>query len=279
MGTLYIVATPIGNLADMTPRAIDVLRSVALIAAEDTRHSANLLRTFGIRTPTMSYHEHNRASRSGRLMAALSDGDVALISDAGTPAIADPGHALVVEAIAAGHKVVPIPGPSSLVAAISASGLAPGPFMFVGFLPRSGEERRLVLGKAIATGFPFVVFESPLRANRTLCEIDAAAPGRSGVVARELSKLHEEFRRGTIPELVALYADQPPRGEVTIVVGEGPQASTSVDGNEIEALAESILQQGVKPSKAARELSSITGITAAEAYELTQRLSRTESDR
>jgi len=212
-------------------------------------------------------------------MAALSDGDVALISDAGTPAIADPGHELVVEAIAAGHEVVPIPGPSSLVAAISASGLAPGPFMFVGFLPRSGEERRLVLGKAITTGFPFVVFESPLRANRTLCEIDAAAPGRSGVVARELTKLHEEFRRGTIPELVALCADQPPRGEVTIVVGEGPQASTSVDGNEIEALAESILQQGVKPSKAARELSSITGITAAEAYELTQRLSRTESDR
>lgn len=279
MGTLFIVATPIGNLGDMTPRAIDVLRSVDLIAAEDTRHSAILIQTFEISTPMVSYHEHNRVSRSGRLMAALADGDVALISDAGTPAIADPGHELVVEAIAAGHEVVPIPGPSSLVAVVSASGLVPGPFMFVGFLPRSGGERRLVLGRAIATGFPFVLFESPLRAQRTLCEIDAAAPGRSGAVAREMTKLHEEFRRGTISDLAALYAGQPPRGEVSIVVGEAPQASTPVDENEIEALAHSILQQGVKPSKAARELSSIAGVTAAEAYALIQRLSRSESDR
>jgi 16S rRNA (cytidine1402-2'-O)-methyltransferase len=279
MGTLYVVATPIGNLADLSPRAIDVLKSVSLIAAEDTRHSVILMRAFDIVTPMVSYHRHSLASRSHRLLTVLDQGDVALISDAGTPGIADPGHSLVAAAAAAGHRVVSIPGASSLTVAVSASGLVPGPFMFVGFLPRTGDDRRMVLGKAIATGYPFVIFESPLRTHRTLSDVNEMAPGRSGVVARELTKLHEEIRRGSLSELAGLYVEAPPRGEVVLIVGEadhGPPPHADLD---IKALATAILKQGAKPSKAARELSAITGMTAVEAYETIHRIARSDRDR
>jgi len=273
MGTLYIVATPIGNLNDMTPRAVETLRSVTLVAAEDTRHSGVLLRTFDIGTPMVSYHHHNRTARTAPLLAALDRGDVALISDAGTPAIADPGHDLVVAAVAAGHRIVPIPGPSSVIAAVSASGLVSGPFVFVGFPPRVGEERRVILGKAVAIGFPCVLFESPLRAADTLRELEALSPGRSGVVAREITKLHEEFLRGTLVELADRLAEAP-RGEVVLVIGPANEDANSASGNEVEDIARSILAQGVKPGRAARELSAITGLDSAAAYALVQRLAK-----
>lgn len=273
MGTLYIVATPIGNLGDMTPRAVETLRAVSLIAAEDTRHSATLMREFEIRTPMLSYHHHNRVARADRLLEELERGDVALISDAGTPAIADPGHELVAAAAAAGHRTVPVPGPSSVIAAVSASGLVPGPFVFAGFLPRTGEERRLVLGKTVSTGFPFVLFESPLRAGQTLGDVEAVSPSRTGLVAREITKLHEEFLRGTVTELAARLDAMPPRGEVVLIIGaaKGGQAGA---GDDAEGLARSILGQGIKPSRAARELSGITGLDAAAAYALIRRLAR-----
>lgn len=273
MGTLFIVATPIGNLGDMTPRAVEVLGSVALIAAEDTRHSGTLLRAFDIDTPIVSYHHHNRAARAARLLAALDQGDVALISDAGTPAIADPGHELVVAAVAAGHRIVPVPGPSSVIAAVSASGLVPGPFVFVGFLPRSGEDRRVTLGKAVSTGFPFVLFESPLRAARTLHDVESIAPGRIGLVAREITKVFEEIQRGDVVELAGRLEEVPPRGEVVLVIGAAAGSDASLDISA-EDLARSILAQGVKPSRAARELSSILGLDAAEAYALVQRVAK-----
>ncbi len=276
MGTLYIVATPIGNLGDMTPRAVETLRAVSLIAAEDTRHSATLMREFDIRTPMLSYHHHNRAARADRLLEELARGDVALISDAGTPAIADPGHELVAAAAAAGHRTVPVPGPSSVIAAVSASGLVPGPFVFVGFLPRTGEDRRHLLGKTVSTGFPFVLFESPLRAGQTLRDVETASPGRTGIVAREITKLHEEFQRGTVAELAARLGDAPPRGEVVLVVGAA-EAGEATPGDDVEGLARSILAQGVKPSRAARELSGITGLDAATAYALIQRLAKEDS--
>lgn len=271
MGTLFIVATPIGNLGDMTPRAVEVLKSVSLVAAEDTRHSGRLLREFGIDTPMVSYHHHNRTARADRLLKELDAGDIALISDAGTPAIADPGHELAAAAAKAGHRIVPIPGPSSVIAAVSASGLVPGPFVFVGFLPRTGEERRVTLGKAVSTGFPFVLFESPLRAARTLRDVEAASAGRAGVVARELTKLHEEFQRGAAIELASRLEASPPRGEVVLVIGAAAEIE-ALPGADVEELARSILAQGVKPSRAARELSSIAGLDAAEAYELVQRV-------
>ena len=274
MGTLYIVATPIGNLGDMTPRAVETLREAGLIAAEDTRHSGSLLRMFEIETPMVSYHHHNRATRADRLLTELERGDVALISDAGTPGIADPGHELVVAAAAAGHRVVPIPGPSSVIAAVSASGLVPGPFVFVGFLSRSGEDRRMTLGRAISTGFPFVLFESPLRAADTLRDVEMAAEGRSGVVAREITKLHEEFLRGPVVELAAGLDANPPRGEVVLVIGGAIASTDALPGGRIEELARAIIAQGVKPSRAARELASITGLDAAEAYAVVQRLTR-----
>lgn len=274
MGTLFIVATPIGNLGDMTPRAVDVLRSVSLVAAEDTRHSQTLMRAFDIHTPMVSYHHHNRAARADRLLAALDTGDIALISDAGTPAIADPGHELVAAAAAAGHQVVPVPGPSSVIAAVCASGLVPGPFTFVGFLPRAGEDRRATLGKAIAAGFPIVLFESPLRAAQTLHDIDAVAPGRAGVVARELTKVHETFHRGPVAVLAGQLAATPPRGEVVLVIGAAAAESVTTPAADAEGLVRSILAQGLKPSRAARELSAIVGMDAAEAYALVQRVAK-----
>jgi len=275
MGTLYVVGTPIGNLSDMTPRAVDVLRSVSLIAAEDTRQSAKLARAFAIDTPMVSYHQHNRASRETRILDALAGGDVAIVSDAGTPGIADPGHDLVVAAIAAGHTVTPVPGPSSVIAAVCASGIVPGPFVFLGFIERSGEARRQGLGRAAATGWPFVLFESPLRTGQTLRELNGIAPGRVAVVARELTKLHEEFARGPLESLANTYAEDPPRGEVVIVVGGAVESAR--DTVDTSAVARSILAQGVKPSKAARELSAITGIDRAEAYALVTKLVRDEA--
>lgn len=276
MGTLFVVATPIGNLRDMTPRAVEILQSVTLIAAEDTRHTGRLLKAFEIATPMVSYHHHNRTQRSAQLMDHLQSGDVALVSDAGTPAVADPGHDLVADAVAAGHTVVPIPGASSLVAALSASGLVPGPFVFAGFLPRGGAERQEVLGRALTTGWPLVLFESPLRLAETLQEIESVAPGRSGVVARELTKLHEEFLRGAVADLAARYLDAPPRGEVVLVVGEAPPEALAGLEHQ-ERIARSVLARGVKPSRAAREIAAILGIDSAEAYDLVQRINRESS--
>jgi 16S rRNA (cytidine1402-2'-O)-methyltransferase len=279
MGTLYVVATPIGNLGDMTPRAVEVLRVVDLIAAEDTRHSATLMREFKIDTPMISYHQHNRSSRADRLGAALLEGDVALISDAGTPGISDPGHELIASAIAAGHRVVPIPGASSLLAAVVGSGIVPGPFMFVGFLPRSGDERASAISRALATGVPFVVFESPNRLAATLSDLARIDGDRPGVVARELSKLHEEFRRGTLTDLSKHYsnAESAVRGEVVIVIGDAATDSSAQTVQDSSELARSLLRGGMKPSKAARELSAITGMPAAEAYEIVTTIGREES--
>ena len=270
MGTLYVVATPIGNLGDMTPRAVETLRSVALIAAEDTRHTAGLLRAFDIQTPTISYHHHNRAARADRLLAALATGDVAIVSDAGTPAIADPGHELVAAAIANGHVVVPIPGASSVLAAVVGSGIVPGPFTFIGFLPRAGDERAVAIGRTLSLPYPVIFFESPLRTIDTLRDLEAIAPDREVVVARELTKLHEEFIRGQVGDVISQLEQVPPRGEIVIVVGAGEGEAGG--GGEAETLARSLLSQGMKPSKVAREIAAASGIDSAEAYGLVQRV-------
>jgi 16S rRNA (cytidine1402-2'-O)-methyltransferase len=272
MGTLFVVATPIGNLADMTPRAIEVLKSVDVIAAEDTRHSGKLLQAFGIDTPMISYHHHNRAGREHALLQRLSCGDVALISDAGTPAISDPGHDLVGAVVDAGHRVIPVPGASALVAAVSASGLVPGPFVFLGFLPRVGEERRVLLGKALGTTWPVVLFESPQRAAGTLREIDGIAPGRAAIVARELTKMHEEILRGSVRELAEESEKATPRGEVVVVIGEATGVDPDSNAETAERLVRSILTSGVKPSKAAREAAAILGIESGEAYDIVRRV-------
>ena len=270
MGTLFVVATPIGNLQDMSPRAIETLRSVALIAAEDTRHTANLLRAFDVQTPTLSYHQHNERAREERMLAALDSGDVALVSDAGTPAIADPGNALVAAVRAAGHRVVPIAGPSAVAAAVSASGLVPGPYLFLGFVERQGDSRRTQLGKAAATGYPVVLFESPVRLAETMATLREVFGEREAVVARELTKMHEEIAGGSLSSLVERFAGETVRGEIVIVIG-GEESAVVLDMDP-ERVVRALLAQGMKPSRAAREAAAITGLSGAEAYDLVRRI-------
>ncbi len=267
MGTLFVVATPIGNLDDITPRAIETLREVALIAAEDTRHTAKLLRRFEIATPTMSLHQHNERQRSGRVLAALAEGDVALVTDAGTPAVSDPGAVTVRAVREAGHRVVPIPGASALVSAVSASGLVDGPFLFAGFLPRSGEERRTALGGVVAAGVPVVLFESPNRLAGTLGDLETWLGDVDAVVARELTKLHEEIRGGRLSTLRERFGSGEVKGEVVIVVSAAERGDPA-EASDVTALASRLLADGMKPSRAARELAKIAGIPSEEAYEI-----------
>lgn len=270
MGTLYVVATPIGNLEDISARALRVLREVSLIAAEDTRHTGRLLSHFGIDTPLISYHAFNERSRRDRLLDALATGDVALVSDAGTPGISDPGQSIVSAAAAAGFTVSPIPGPSSLAAAVSASGLADGPFSFLGFLPRSQSERRRLLSRAAATGFALVLFEAPGRVPETLTDLRTSLGDRQAAVHRELTKLHEEIRYGTLTALASELDTKPVRGEVVIVVAGGE--SQNVSDEDPRSVVARLLATGMKPSEAAREAAAITGLPRSELYALTREI-------
>jgi 16S rRNA (cytidine1402-2'-O)-methyltransferase len=270
VGTLYVVATPIGNLEDMSPRAIRILGEVKLIAAEDTRHSRKLLTHFGIATPLVSYHEHNQRERRQRLLAALAEGDVALISDAGTPGVSDPGVDLVAAALAAGHRVSPVPGPSALAAAVSVSGLIDGPFITIGFLPRVGVERSRALGRAAASGLPMVILESANRLASTIKELERMLGSRKALVARELTKLHEEVRGGTLSELVTWAEGSPVRGEVVLVVDGS--AETAADQEDVETLIATLRRSGLSASQAAREAAAISGLPRSELYRIASRI-------
>ncbi len=266
MGTLYIVATPIGNLEDLSGRAIRVLRDVALIAAEDTRHSRRLLTQFAIDTPTVSYHEHNERARRDYLLEALATGDIALITDAGTPAVSDPGADLVTAAFAAGYRVSPIPGPSALSAAVSASGLIDGPFLTLGFLPRERGERLRLIARAATTGFPLVVFESAQRLARSLRDLGEILGDRRVVMLREMTKVHEEVRASSLSALRQWAEDATPRGEIALVIAAAPEAATSAD--DAEAAVRMLRLAGLSASQAAREAAAMTGLPRSELYKL-----------
>jgi 16S rRNA (cytidine1402-2'-O)-methyltransferase len=220
-GSLYIVSTPIGNMGDMSYRAVEVLSSAALVVAEDTRHSRRLLDHYGITTRTAPYHEHNEAREAPRIVKRLTSGEsVALITDAGTPLLSDPGARLVTAAIGAGVTVIPVPGASALLAALVGSGLAGDQFTFFGFLPRRGKERLAKLAEIMTLQHTAILYEAPPRVGATLKELaDAGAGARSAVVARELTKKFEEFARGTVAALAQKFADVPARGEVVILIG------------------------------------------------------------
>jgi 16S rRNA (cytidine1402-2'-O)-methyltransferase len=225
-GTLFIVSTPIGNLSDLTFRAVDVLRDVDLIVAEDTRHSRVLLNHYEITAKVASYHEHNEAKSAPRLVERLLGGEsIALISDAGTPLLSDPGRWLVDAAIAADIPVVPIPGASALLAALVASGLATERFTFYGFLPRRGKERGMLLDEIASSPITAVLYESPSRLAESLRELAERAEARPAVVARELTKQFEELKRGTLGSLSAYYNEAPPRGEVVVLVAGAPMVA------------------------------------------------------
>ncbi|MEX2154861.1 MAG: 16S rRNA (cytidine(1402)-2'-O)-methyltransferase [Gemmatimonadaceae bacterium] len=225
-GRLYVVSTPIGNMGDFSFRAVEVLRSVHLILAEDTRHSRTLLDRYDIHTPMASHHEHNEAKTTPRLVERLAGGeDMALITDAGTPLLSDPGQRLVHAAIEAEVPVIPVPGASALLAALVASGLPADRFTFFGFLPRKGRERTHVLDEIASSPYSAVLYEAPSRVAGSLRDLADRAGGRLAVVARELTKQFEELRRGTLASLSTYYKESPPRGEVVILIAGAPLAA------------------------------------------------------
>lgn len=235
MATLYLVATPIGNLEDITLRALRVLREVVLVAAEDTRTARRLLSHYGIQARLVSYNEHNKEKRTPLLLAALAEGDVALVSEAGMPGISDPGVDLVRAAVAAGHRVTAVPGPSAIVAALAVSGLSTRQFTYLGFLPRRKGERQRLLASLREEPRTLVLLESPHRLRETLADLHAALGERRIAVCRELTKMFEEIFRGTVGEALAHF--QEPRGEFTLVV-EGAAAERQSLPPEEVALAE-----------------------------------------
>ncbi|HET9659565.1 MAG TPA: 16S rRNA (cytidine(1402)-2'-O)-methyltransferase [Thermomicrobiales bacterium] len=273
MGVLYVVATPIGNLEDLSPRARRILGDVSLVAAEDTRHTGSMLRRLGIGTPLISNHGFNERSRVERLLEALADGDVALVSDAGTPAISDPGAIFVRAAAEAGYKVIPIPGPSAVTAAVSASGLVDGQFLFVGFLPRASGERDKTLSAALKSGVPLVLYESGNRIN-ALCEsLESNAPNREIAVFRELTKLHEQAIRGVAADLSTLLTDISRKGEFVVVVGVGAETNPV----DLDQLIRHELAHGRKASDIARELAKQTDQPRSEIYDRVLVLSKTDN--
>lgn len=294
MGTLYLVSTPIGNLEDITLRGVRILREVALIAAEDTRHTARLLKRYDISTPSISYHEHNKLTRLDDVLTTLATGDVALVSDAGTPALSDPGFELVNACIEAGFPVVPVPGPSAPIAALVASGLATDRFIYIGFLPRRSVERKATLGELSDLSATIVCFETPHRLVAALSDALEVLGDRRIVVASELTKLHERFLRTRISQAVAHFAVQRPRGEFTLVI-EGKQAAPSrkhrapigettdenveadVNEAEIARRLEELRAQGQRGSAAARIVAKELSLQKGAVYQIWLKLFADES--
>ena len=264
IGCVYIVSTPIGNLEDLSPRALRVLREAALIACEDTRRTGRLCAHFKISTPRMSLHAHNEARRLPNLLDRIEAGaDIALVSDAGTPLLSDPGARLVRAAIERGLPVVPIPGPSAILAGLVASGLATRPFTFVGFLPRKGRARADWLARLGTFPGTIVLFEAPGRVRATLGDLFKALGPRQVAVARELTKRFEEVSRGRLGQIDL----REPRGEVTLVVeGEDPVTDKPLTEKDEHALLSRLLDEGHSTRDAARELARRHGISRSDAY-------------
>ena len=268
MGTLYLVATPIGNLEDITLRALRILREVNLIAAEDTRQTRKLLDRHEIHRPLVSYQEHNKESRGPEIMEALQEGDVALVSDAGTPGLSDPGYELVQAATEHGFPVSPIPGPSAPIAALVASGLPTNEFVFVGYLPRRAAERRRVLEELSRERRSLIAFEAPHRLRRSLEDLVAVfGESRPAAVCREMTKLHEEILRDTLGGIRGHFDRVEPRGEITLVVG-GHQSEAAWEMEKVRVALAARLEAGLTPTQAARAVALEAGWSRGEVYRL-----------
>jgi 16S rRNA (cytidine1402-2'-O)-methyltransferase len=274
LATLYVVATPIGNLEDLSRRAERVLGEVAHVAAEDTRRTGLLLRHLGVRSDLVSLHAHNEAARVDRILGWLDAGDdVALVSDAGTPLVSDPGARIVSAAGDAGHSVVAVPGPSAVLAALVTAGIPCERFAFLGFVPRKGRERDSTLDRIAGSPEACVVFESPERLGALLDDLArVCGSDRRAAVGRELTKLHEEVRRGTVEELGAYYQREKARGEVTVVVEAAHEPAPGPDRTAARERALSLLREGGRPSQVARELADALGMPRNEAYAVVQEL-------
>jgi 16S rRNA (cytidine1402-2'-O)-methyltransferase len=266
-GTLFVVSTPIGNMGDFSFRAVDVLKSVGTVLAEDTRHTRHLLDRYAITTSATSYHEHNEAKMTPALVARLVAGEsMALVSDAGTPLISDPGARLIAAAVAAGVAVAPVPGASALLAALVASGLDAERFTFFGFLTRTGSERRSTLNEISALAHTAVLYEAPNRVADTLADIEALGGGaRQAVVAREMTKQFEEVRRGTVRGLRAYYEEKAPRGEIVLVIGAAVREVISDELVRERVLA--LRSTGMSARDAAAAVAEELGVPKRVAYQ------------
>lgn len=266
MGTLYLVGTPIGNLEDITLRALRILKEVRLIAAEDTRQTRKLLGRYGIATPVVSFHAHSGPARLRQLLAALAEGDVALVSDAGMPGVSDPGAELVQAAARAGYPVVVVPGPSAVTAAAAVSGLVSDGFVFAGFLPRRQKERRERLAELASVHYPLILFEAPHRLRETLQDALEILGDRPVAVCRELTKQFEEVQRLTLSQAVAFYEQHEPRGEFVLVVAGQAARPAPPSDETIRRLIVDRIAAGEAPSVIARELARQTGLPRRELY-------------
>ncbi len=273
-GTLYIVSTPIGHLGDFSFRGVEVLRAAAVVACEDTRRTRRLLTHFGIETPTVSLHAHSADAVLARLLDRVEAGEpVAYVTDAGTPGIADPGGLLAERAHARGLRVVPVPGPGAVTAALAAAGFPADRFLFLGFLPKRGRAREALLVRAAAEPWTVVCYEAPGRTVALLRDLAArCGEGRPAAIARELTKLHEEIRRGTLATLTEYYEGHPPRGEITVVIGGRTDEEPAPAGatEDPEAVVAELKGSGA-PAALAKELARRLGISRQDAYRLLTR--------
>ncbi len=272
MGTLYLVPTPLGNLEDITLRALRTLKEVSLIATEDTRTTGRLLKHFEISRPLVSYFEHNKLARLERVLDELASGDVALVSEAGTPLLSDPGHELVQAAIERGFQVVSLPGPSAITAALPASGLSTDRFLFLGFLPRKAGARRRFLEEVKAQPATLVIFETPHRLLAALADmVDILGGNRNIALCRELTKLHEEIWRGTLTASLQAWRQREPRGEFTLVVS-GAAPPPIWDEAQVEAALQDKMACGTNSKEALRQITERSGWSKREVYAVALRL-------
>lgn len=271
-GILYVVATPIGNLEDISLRALRILKEVDLIAAEDTRHTRNLLTHYDIHTALTSYHEHNEKTQAAKLVEKLRRGEnIALVSDAGTPAISDPGYRLVVEALRSGVQIIPLPGPSAVATVLSASGLPTDRFVFEGFLPAKKQERETRLQSLRAESRTVVFYEAPHRLQESLVDMLHLLGDREIVVAREVSKIHEEYLRGTIGEVIAQLGEREVKGEITVVV-RGSSGEPRVSEEELKAEIRRLVDDGVGAKQISELLGTRYRLAKREVYQLAVQL-------
>ncbi len=268
MGTLYIVGTPIGNLEDMSLRALRILGEVDLIAAEDTRKTRKLLTHFKIETPLTSYHQHSKLAKLDELLGTLRHKDVALVSEAGMPGLSDPGYELIQAAIAQGIPVVPVPGPSALITALVVSGLPTDSFLYLGFLPRRQKDRRQLLASVARQRRTLVAFEAPHRLLASLADLKDVLGDRRIAVARELTKMYEEVWRGSLSQALAHFEDDAPRGEFTLVI-EGTKQEPAAWSEEqvVEALAE-LLAEDVRKKDAIKAVADLADWPKREVYKV-----------
>jgi 16S rRNA (cytidine1402-2'-O)-methyltransferase len=264
-GTLYVVATPIGNLEDMTYRAVRILGEVDLIAAEDTRHSRKLLAHFGVQKPLVSYHDHNERQRQERLIEKLQKGEtIALISDAGTPCIADPGYRLIASCYDAGIRVVPVPGPSATITALSAAGVGTDRFAFEGYLPNKTKARKDLLRQLNGEQRTLVFYEAPHRLSATLSDVaEILGPERHIVIARELTKLHEEFFRGAVSDAVERFEREPARGELVLIL---PPSTRGPQMNVRDALRKLLDEGDLSRREAVKLIAKEYGLPSSDVY-------------